>query len=210
MSPKVGKSGGPVRRTPRGAAEQQVLIAVEELLGEGEAFTTLPVGRIAARAGVARSSFYFHFPDKRTLLLQLAASVTGSLFDPAEAWVRDPDHDVDGLIETMSEVIGVYRRHGALLGAFTEVAAYDEEFSAYWRERVGEFIGAVRRRMERDRRSGALPRSLETGAAAAYLVWGAERTLAQHVAVDAAGTGDRRLATGIAQSMWAVMGPRSS
>lgn len=181
-------------------------MSVEELLREGEAFTTLPVGRIAERAGVARSSFYFHFPDKRALLLQLAASVTGSLFDPAEAWVRDPDHDLDGLIGTMGEVIAVYRRHGALLAAFTEVAAYDQAFSAYWRERIGEFIDAVRRRMERDRRAGLLPRDLECGAAAAYLVWGAERALAQHVVVDATGTGDRRLALGIAQSMWAVMG----
>lgn len=195
-------------RTPRGAAEQQILEAVEDLLREGETFTKLSVGRIAERAGVARSSFYFHFPDKRALLVRLAESVTGSLFVPALAWVEDPGHDEPGLVETLAASLRLYRRHGALIAAIMEVSAYDAVFAAAWRARVDEFIDALRRRMERDRRAGLLPRDLECGAAATYLVWGTERTLGQHVAMDASGRGDRRLATGIAQSMWAVMGPR--
>lgn len=195
-------------RTPRGQAETQVFAAVEALLEEGEAFTTLSVGRIADRAGVARSSFYFHFPDKRTLLQRMAASVTTTLFDPAEAWVEDPAHDLAGLTAVLEDVVVVYRRRGAVLAAITEVAAYDAEFAVYWRELVGGLIGKVRRRLERDRRAGLLPRDLECAGVAEHLVWGAEQALAQHVAVGGGRLSDRRLATGIAQSMWAVMAPR--
>ena len=198
-------SGG---RTPRGQAEHQVLAAVTALLDEGEAFTTLSVGRIADRAGVARSSFYFHFPDKRTLLQRLAASVTATLFEPAEAWVEDPGHDLEGLTAVLEQTVAAYRRHGPLLAAITEVAAYDPEFAVYWRALVGELIGKVRLRLERDRRAGLLPRDLEAAGVAEHLVWGAEQALAQHVATGRGGLGDRRLAVGIAQSMWAVMAPR--
>lgn len=209
MATGSGRRAAKGERTPRGAAEERVLVAVEELLREGEAFTTLPVGRIAERAGVARSSFYFHFPDKQTLLRGLATSVTDSLFDPVRTWVEDPENDRDGLVRTVGEVLVVLRRHGALVAAFLEVAAYDAEFADYWRARLGEIIAELEQRMEHDRAAGRLPDDLQCGAVASYLVWGAERTMVQHVATDPTGRGDDPVAVGIAQAMWAVMGPRS-
>ncbi|MFO1310410.1 MAG: TetR/AcrR family transcriptional regulator [Burkholderiales bacterium] len=210
MATGAGRREAKGERTPRGAAEERVLVAVEELLREGEAFTTLPVGRIAERAGVARSSFYFHFPDKQTLLRGLAASVTDSLFDPVRAWVAEPENDRDGLVTTVGEVLVVLRRHGALVAAFLEVAAYDAEFADYWRARMAEIIGELAGRLEQDRAAGRLPADLETEAVAAYLVWGAERTMVQAVATDPSGADDGRIARGIAQAMWAVMGPRAA
>lgn len=210
MATGPGRQAAKSERTPRGAAEERVLVAVEELLREGEAFTTLPVGRIAERAGVARSSFYFHFPDKQTLLRGLAASVTDSLFDPVRSWVAVPENDRDGLVATVGEVLVVLRRHGALVAAFLEVAAYDAEFAEYWRARMSEIIAELAARMERDRRAGRLPADLACSTVAAYLVWGAERTLVQHVATDPSGDGDGEVALGIAQAMWAVMGPRAA
>ena len=109
-------------RARRGAAEQQVLTAVEELLAEGEAFTTLGVARIAERAGIARSSFYVHFPDKTELLMRLTASATDKLFEVAEAWVVNDEATYADLQTTAAAVLGEYRRHGALLTAFAEVA----------------------------------------------------------------------------------------
>lgn len=210
MATGAGRRAAKGERTPRGAAEERVLVAVEELLREGEAFTTLPVGRIAERAGVARSSFYFHFPDKQTLLRGLAASVTDSLFDPVRSWVAAPDNDREGLVATVGEVLVVLRRHGALVAAFLEVAAYDDEFAGYWRARLGEISAELAERMERDQSAGRLPEDLETAAVASYLVWGAERTMVQHVSTDPTGDGDARVALGIAQAMWAVMGPRAA
>ncbi|WP_372792169.1 TetR/AcrR family transcriptional regulator, partial [Paraconexibacter sp.] len=61
------RRSGATTRSRRAAVEQQVLGAVERLLTDGESFTALPVGRIADEAGMARTTFYGHFPDKSTL-----------------------------------------------------------------------------------------------------------------------------------------------
>jgi AcrR family transcriptional regulator len=74
---------GPDRRA---AAVAQVLAATERLLGEGVPFTELGVQRIAAEAGIARSTFYLHFRDKTELLVRLAGSLKEELFDLGEDW----------------------------------------------------------------------------------------------------------------------------
>jgi AcrR family transcriptional regulator len=58
------------RRTRSGAerraeVESRLLGATVRLLAGGESITELGVQRIAAEAGVARSSFYVHSPTRR-------------------------------------------------------------------------------------------------------------------------------------------------
>lgn len=203
--PSVTKrSGTPRARARRGAAEQQVLTAVEELLAEGEPFTTLGVGRIAERAGVSRSSFYVHFPDKTALLLRLTESATDVLFSTAEQWVSDDDATLDGLRATARGVVAEYRRHGALLTAFAEVAAYEPEVAEFWRTRVSRFIDVLRERLERARDTGRLDPAVDTKVAAEFIAWGMERTVAQRVISDPEGRDDDRLAEGLARSIWVL------
>ena len=85
-----------VTRSPSAAAgsehraevERRVLEAVEGLLAGGESFTALPIGRIAAEAGIGRTTFYGHFRDKPTLLIRLTESATTALFDVATSGSR--------------------------------------------------------------------------------------------------------------------------
>ena len=62
----------------RQATEAAVLTAMEELLGEGTPYAALSVERIATRAGISRTAFYFYFADKRELLMRLAAELSTS------------------------------------------------------------------------------------------------------------------------------------
>ena len=56
--------------TPKRAAVQAaVLTATEQLLGEGASYADLNIERIATRAGISRTAFYFYFADKREVAL---------------------------------------------------------------------------------------------------------------------------------------------
>src|SRR5687768_18516142 len=97
----------------RAAIEASVLRATEELLSEGASFADLNIERIATRAGISRTAFYFYFRDKRELLVRLTADVNGQLMDAAAAWWSG-----DGDLHTaLSRIASLYREHGALLGA---------------------------------------------------------------------------------------------
>jgi AcrR family transcriptional regulator len=195
-------------RIRREAVEQRVLTAVEELLEQGESFTGLGIQRIADQAGIARSTFYVHFPDKTDLLMKLTASATDALFGVAADWARDSDADFDALHQATTKIVFEYRQHAALLKAFAEVTAYDPDVAEFWRERIAAVADILRKRLERDKRAGRVAKDLQCAAAGAWISWGTERTVAQHMLADVEGKGDKRLALGIAQGIWAVMNIR--
>lgn len=180
--------------------------AVLALLEEGEGFTGLGVQRIADRAGIARSTFYVHFPDKTVLLMRATEQATAALFSGAEAWVGGREAGFAELRATLESILEQHRRHASVLLALTEVAAYEPEVAAFWRERVQVFVDLVRDRLEAERAAGRVPADVECAALAAWMVWGVERTVFQHVAGGGDPAQDARLARGMAQGIWAGMG----
>ncbi len=192
-------------RLRREAVEQRVFDAVERLLADGESFTSLGVQRIADEAQIARSTFYVHFPDKSTLLMRLTESATQDMFPRPEEWVDGANASgLESLTRTTARMLGHYRSHADALAALAEVAAYDAEVAAFWRERVDRFADVLRERLERDRRAGRIPRDLDCDVTARLIAWGAERIVSEHIASDD-GSGDARLATSLARAIWAAM-----
>lgn len=194
---------------PRSAAQQrretvveQVLVAVEGLLAEGHTYTELPVQRIARQAGIARSTFYVHFPDKTQLLTHLGAQAAEKLFPPAEAWWRG-DHKAGaaGVAETITRMIAGFRANQHVLLAVMEVAAYDPGVGELWRARVQAFIELVRGRLAELRDQGRVNATLDPGPTAAALVWMVERAISQHVLTDD-GAGDEDLARTLGRAIW--------
>lgn len=189
----------------REAVVEQVAAAVERLLEDGHGYTTLGVQRIADEAGIARSTFYLYFPDKSALLIRVTEAATRELFAAAGAWLDDSFTDRDDLERTLRGVIAQQRDHAALLAAVTEVAGYDEQVAAFWRAEVGRFIERLRGRLEEGQRAGAIAAALDPGTTAAWIAWGTERLLAQHVATRPE-VDDARLAAGLATAVWATLG----
>src|SRR3954447_7442312 len=70
----------------RQAIEAAVLRATEDLVAEGSSYADLNVERIATRAGISRTAFYFYFRDKRELLMRLTAEVNQQLYAEADTW----------------------------------------------------------------------------------------------------------------------------
>jgi len=150
--------------------ERAVLGATEELLGEGLSFADLGIERIAKRAGIGRTAFYFYFRDKRELLMALTAEVSELLYAEADTWYSG---DAE-LADALKRVSALYRGHGAVIRAVVEVSTYDAEVAELWRALVGRFVDATRDRIEREQAAGRA-RGIDPHATAFALVWMTER-----------------------------------
>ena len=156
----------------RAAIEASVLRATEELLEEGASFAELGIERIATRAGISRTAFYFYFRDKRELLVRLTEEVNAELVAAASTWWSG-----EGDLRTaLSAIASLYGEHGALLRAVVEVSTYDEEVARFWRALVGRFADPTRERIEAEGGEPALAH-----ATAFALVWMVERAFYQQL-----------------------------
>ena len=165
--------GGQSRGTPtakRAAIQASVLEATVALLDEGASYADLNIERIATRAGISRTAFYFYFRDKRELLMRLTAEVSEQLYGVADGWFSRTDDDLAAALGRVGEV---YREHAPLVRAIVEVSTYDEEVATFWRGLVGRFVDATRARLEAD------GTTLPAQATAFALVWMTERAFHQ-------------------------------
>src|SRR5207248_7315340 len=106
--------------------EARVLAATEALLAEGASFTELNIERIATRAGISRTAFYFYFHDRRELLMRLTEDVAELLYAEADAWWSGEGDGPTELDQALRAVIALYRDHDVLLRAVVEAASVDD------------------------------------------------------------------------------------
>jgi TetR/AcrR family transcriptional regulator, ethionamide resistance regulator len=176
-----GYAGGVAASTPKRAAVQAaVLDATEALLAEGASFADLGIERIATRAGISRTAFYFYFRDKRELLMRLTEVVDRELFAQADRWFSGAGDPEPEMREALENILALFTEHAVLLRAIVEVSGYDEEVAAFWRARVGRFVDATRRRIEAEQAAGRAA-AVHAQATAFALCWMTERTLHQQL-----------------------------
>ncbi len=161
----------------RQAIEIAVLQAMEDLLGEGATYATLSVERIARRAGISRTAFYFYFADKRELLMRLATKLSDDLYREADTWWSGAGDGPEQLATALANVAALYRAHGPLVCAIVELSTYDEVVGPFWQALVDRFVDASAARIASEPDAGATGPSTEATAFA--LVWMTERTLHQ-------------------------------
>jgi AcrR family transcriptional regulator len=159
-----------------------VLAATEALLTEGASYADLRVERIARRAGISRTAFYFYFRDKRELLMRLTEEVNDLLYAQADIWWSGSGDPAAEMRAALTNIAELYDEHWVLLRAIVEVSTYDEQVAAFWRAMMGRFVDATRRRIERERRAGAAAEGVEPRATAFALCWMTERALYERLA----------------------------
>ena len=158
----------------RAAIQAAVLAATEELLAEGVTFADLNIERIANRAGISRTAFYFYFRDKRELLTRLTQDVAELLYVEADRWYSGDADPATEMREAFANISALYEEHAALLRAIVEVSTYDEEFATFWRGLMGRFVDATRARIEAEQEAGRAA-ELSPQATAFALTWLVER-----------------------------------
>jgi len=168
----------------RQAIEAAVLQAMEELLADGATYATLSVERIARRAGISRTAFYFYFADKRELLMRLGSKLSDELYREADAWWSGAGDGPQQLTAALAKVAALYRAHGPLVCAIVEVSTYDEVVGPFWHAIVERFVNASAQRIASEIGLGRADATLNPETTAFALVWMGERALYQMVAQD--------------------------
>jgi AcrR family transcriptional regulator len=164
----------------RAAVQAAVLAATEALLTEGASYADLNIERIATRAGISRTAFYFYFRDKRELLMRLTEDVNELLYQQADIWFSGAGAPEPEIRQALTNIAALYAEHGVLLRAIVEVSTYDDEVARFWRAMLGRFVDASRRRIEAEQEVG-LSVARDAQATAFALCWMTERTMYQHL-----------------------------
>jgi TetR/AcrR family transcriptional regulator, ethionamide resistance regulator len=163
----------------RVAVQAAVLAATEELLAEGASYADLNIERIATRAGISRTAFYFYFRDKRELLTRLTADVAELLYQQAEIWFSGTGDPEEEIREALTNIAALYAEHGVLLRAIVEVSTYDDGVAQAWHALLGRFVDATQRRIEAEQAAGRAV-AQHPHATAFALCWMTEHTMYQH------------------------------
>jgi AcrR family transcriptional regulator len=182
MTPLSRRPDSPLAR--RAAAEARVVEATQALLAEGASFGDLGIERIATRAGISRTAFYLHFPDKRALLMRATEGVAADLYHEAEQWWGGELDGAVELAEALGKIVDIYRLQASLLRAVVEAAASDVEVARYWRALVGRFVAATRARIEREQEAGNVDATLPAQGIAFGLCWMTERAAYENLVQD--------------------------
>lgn len=164
----------------REAVQAAVLAATEQLLEEGASFADLNIEKIATRAGISRTAFYFYFKDKGELLVRLTEDITVELYQQADVWFSGKGDPRQEVREALASVASLYAAHAALMRVIVEVSTYEEDVAIFWRGLLERFIEATAERMRSEQAAGHAPAG-DPRATAFALVWMCERTLYQQI-----------------------------
>jgi AcrR family transcriptional regulator len=192
-------------RTARDAVASEVVAAAERLMRTGTRYSSMSVHDICVEAGVSRSAFYVNFADKREVFMQLMVVAMSDVARVADSWLSAvPLLGLEGLTQASKDAIAVYRTHGALLQAFVEVAAVDDEVSVLESSRLEEMATAMAGRIRAGQRSGLIRGDLSARETARFVVLGADRLLREQ-AMHPASAADGRLAGRLAHAIWVML-----
>jgi AcrR family transcriptional regulator len=168
MTPQVKPSA---RETRRLQTRQRLLdAAIAEFKRVGMAGAD--VNAIVTAAGVAHGTFFFHFPSKAHVLLELENHEEARLAGGFAQFLDSPHDLVEALTEVVRQVTGLEQRLGALL--FKEVLALHFSPSRPTRDDWTDhpLIVLLVREIERARGDGAVHPEVEAFYSATFFLLG--------------------------------------
>lgn len=178
--PSVTRKSQTRRAARRDEIIEQLLIAVESMLEEGEGFTEMSVERLVTSAGISRSTFYVYFEDKGDLLLALTEDVVRRLVEAAAAWWQlPPEATKDDLRGALAGVISAYMPHQLLWGAVVDASSYDQRVRERFRDVVELAAAAVAKHIRDGQKTGTVRDDLDPKRTGEFLTWMTERGLYQ-------------------------------
>jgi AcrR family transcriptional regulator len=188
-------------RRRRQATVGDVLDATRRLLTAGTPVANLSVERIVAEAGVARATFYLHFPDKHALIARLAEDEIAWREEIGAEVLADPNLKRTTLDAIMFEIVSQWAADSPVLSAIIELAEHDTNIRTIWKsamERVADKAAAqFRARWAESRAAPPDPDTIAT-----IFTWMFERCCHQMLNNN---SDVERLAASMAEIIWRVL-----
>jgi TetR/AcrR family transcriptional regulator, ethionamide resistance regulator len=170
------------RAARRADVHTRMVAAMEKLLEEGGSFTELSVERLAAEAGISRSTFYTYFEDKGHLLREITVEIIGQLGGIGrEWWVSAEDIERDELKAIVLRLFQHYRQHYTLLAAVADTSIYDPAVRETYKGMADLFISELTAMIIRQQKTGKISADIPSKHVAKLLVWMYERAAYQEV-----------------------------
>lgn len=172
-----GRKGVDRRARSRGHLEEKLMSAVEALLEEDVTYSDLSLDEILERAGVPRSTFYYHFRDKGDLLVSVSADAMSEIVDASKRLYAGRWESRDDFTEVVADTARTWLAHVPLMNALSEVSAYDPvvrgQFLAGWGAAQAHLADYIRA----GQAEGFVRDDLQPESAASWLTFMAERGL---------------------------------
>jgi TetR/AcrR family transcriptional regulator, ethionamide resistance regulator len=189
-------------RRRRQATVAEILDATRRLLTAGTPVASLSVERIVDEAGIARATFYLHFPDKHALIARLAEDEIAWREQIGAEVLADPALERATLDAIMLEIVARWSADRPILSAIIELAEYDAHVHGIWSDamrQVAEKAAAQFRARWRRSPATAPP---DSDTIAEIFTWMFERCCHQMLR----GPGDvERVAGSMAEIIWRVL-----
>ncbi|MEU4619860.1 TetR/AcrR family transcriptional regulator [Actinoplanes sp. NPDC023801] len=153
MSIPPGRRRGPSKGDRR---EQAILETARALLAR-KPLADITIDELAAGAEISRSSFYFYFDSKLSVVVALLHGITGELGRDAGPWLDGTGPDADALRKALTGLAVLWRDQGRLLAGALAAAPGCPPL-ARWREDLrSAHVNRLAARIERDRVAGLAP-----------------------------------------------------
>jgi TetR/AcrR family transcriptional regulator, ethionamide resistance regulator len=160
-----------------GAAEE--IYAGTARLLERQPFNDVSVAQILTEANVSRTTFYFYFASKFTVLSGLLGRAMDDIFETVQPFLsRAPTDEPEVALErSIGEVTHAWHRHRLVLRAVNHHWQTEPELRSLWLDVVERFVAAGAAEIERERVAGLISSPVPSRTLAATLFWGTERVL---------------------------------
>jgi len=165
------KHPGARREARRRALAEQLVGAVDELLGEGRGYQEVSVTEILDVAGVPRSTFYNVFPGKSELQLAIAEQLLEEVFGPGRELLASEESVSREQIAEAGVELGRRlegRRHVCL--AFLSGSTGHAHVAQQLDQLAEEARRQLQAQIEAHRDAGRMPAGIDPAATAAWLV----------------------------------------
>lgn len=165
------------RETARRQLEAKLLPAVEDLLKQ-RSIHEIGLDDLLSRAGVAKSTFYYHFRHKVDLLIQLAGRVADDVLTGNGWWTSVPTSRSE-LSARIAVTFEAYRRHALLISALLDASPSDAELRATVEATFETACSEVAAHITNGQQHGKVRTDIPADAAATWImsmmVWGLPR-----------------------------------
>ncbi len=165
-----------------GVGVAEGIYAATERLLERQSFNDISVAHILAESGVSRTTFYFYFASKFTVLSGLLSRAMDDIFETVQPFLSRAAEDAPevALERSIRQVTHAWHRHRLVLRAVNHHWQTEPELRTQWLTVVERFVVAGAAEIDRERADGTITSPVPSRTLAATLFWATERLL--HIA----------------------------